>query len=161
MKTLSAGVAKLADLMVAEVVTISPKDTTAAAARAMKEKGVGCLVVTADGAVKGILTDRDLLGCLSQGDNPAECAVANHMSRPVVVERPDEEIVHAAEIMADRKIKRLPVVEHGRLLGIISFSDIAKWMSERTEEAWTQWNSITRLIKAQARQTGAQTGRYV
>lgn len=133
---------KLADIMVREVVTVSPEDTSAAAAARMRERNVGCLVVSIDGAVKGILTDRDLLQCLSAGHDPRQCKVLAHMSKPVIVERPEEELLTAAGIMAKYHIKRLPIVAEKKLVGLISFSDIARIAYEQAEGSWPTWSSI-------------------
>lgn len=142
---------KLHDIMVREVATIGAEQTTAIAARKMREQSVGCLVVTIETAVKGIVTDRDLLGCLSETHDPSRCKVAAHMSRPVVVERPQEEVLRAAEIMAARRIKRLPVVEGGKLVGLVSFSDIAEVVDEEAQACGSVWASMARLIRAQSR----------
>ena len=87
---------------------------------------MGCLVITAEGAIKGIITDRDLLGCIAAGHNPRECKISAHMSRPVVVIKPEEDDATAANVMRRRRIKRLPVAKQGKLLGIVSLSDLAK-----------------------------------
>ena len=139
---------KLKDVMVREVVTISAEESTATAARTMREKSVGCLVVTLDQAIKGIVTDRDLLGCLSESHDPRQCKISTHMSRPVIVERPEEELLRAAEVMAERRIKRLPVVEHGQLFCLVSFSDIARIMDEQAQACGPIWVSVARLIRA-------------
>ena len=67
-----------------------------------------------------------------------------------MVQRPEEELLVAAEVMAKRRIKRLPVVEHGRLVGLVSFSDISRVMQEQAESFSSTWVFITKLIKAQA-----------
>jgi CBS domain-containing protein len=140
---------KLEDVMVRDVVTVSPGDGVAVAAKRMRDKSIGSLVVTADGAIKGIVTDRDILKCLTEGHDPYECKIAAHMSRPVIIERPQEDLLRAAEIMSERRIRRLPVVEHGRLVGIVSFSDISRLMDEQAQSFWSTWVSLTRLIRAQ------------
>lgn len=142
---------KLADIMVKDVITITPDDNSATAAKRMREKDVGCLVVAIDRAIKGIVTDRDLLSCLSEGHDPHQCRVSVHMSRPVIIERPEEELLVAAEVMGKRRIKRLPVVEHGQLVGLVSFSDISRLMDEQAKAFWTTWMSMIRLIEPQAR----------
>ncbi len=141
---------KLEEIMVKDVVTVGPDENTATAARRMREKDVGCLVVTIDKAIKGIITDRDLLGCLSEAHDPYQCKVSTHMSRPVIVERPEEGVLRAAEVMAEKRIRRLPVAGRGQLVGIISFSDISRLMDEQAQSSWPTWVSITRLISAHA-----------
>ena len=80
---------KLEEIMVKAVATIGPEDKIVSAAIRMREKNVGALVATIDEAVKGIITDRDLLGCIVEAHNPHECKVATHMSRPVIVLSPE------------------------------------------------------------------------
>ena len=79
---------KLQEIMVDQVVQISPEDSIGEAANRMRTKVVGCLVVSVDGAVKGIITDRDSPGYVGRGHDPSHCKVAIHMSRAVVVLKP-------------------------------------------------------------------------
>jgi CBS domain-containing protein len=116
----------------------------------MRERSIGCLLATVDGSIKGIITDRDLLGCLDQEHDPDECSVSNHMSRPVIVERPDEDVIIAADVMRRNLIKRLPVVDGGKLVGIVSFSDIAAALHAEAERFRPTWQAITSLMRAQA-----------
>lgn len=116
---------KISELMITDVIQISPDGTIGEAAKRMREHAVGCLVATVNGVIKGIITDRDLLWCLHQRHDPYECQVGGHMSRPVVVLRPDEDHVAGIEVLRKKSIKRLPVARGGRLLGIVSLSDLA------------------------------------
>jgi signal-transduction protein with cAMP-binding, CBS, and nucleotidyltransferase domain len=143
---------KLQDLMVAEVVQIALEDSIGEAAKRMREKEVGCLVVTADRAIKGIITDRDLLGCIGQGHDPYQCKISAHMSRPVIVLRPEEEPVTAADVMWRRRIKRLPIAESGKLLGIISLSDLAGFAATNLEAST---HFLSSVINAQGRASAA------
>jgi signal-transduction protein with cAMP-binding, CBS, and nucleotidyltransferase domain len=103
-------------------------------------------VVTAAGAIKGILTHRDLLACIGTDHDPSRCKVALHMSRPVFVLRPDEDVVTAADVMLRRHIKRLAVAEGGKLLGIVSLSDLANFGAA---ELNTATRFVSSLISAQ------------
>lgn len=141
---------KLRDIMVTEVATISPDATISIAAQKMREHGIGCLVVTLDEAVKGMLTDRDLLACLGQAHDASVCKVSGHMTSSVIVEGPDQELFMATEIMADKRIKRLPIVEHGRLVGLVSFSDIADLINYEWQRVWWKLVPMTRLIRAES-----------
>lgn len=141
---------KLYEIMTKDVVTVVPEESIGAAARLMRETGVGSLVVARNGALKGIITDRDLLGCLSEAHDPERCKVLLHMSKPVIVEPPEEDLLTAAEVMAERRIRRLPVVQRGRLVGIVSLSDMARLTHEQMQSVWPLWNSLNRLIRAQA-----------
>ena len=124
---------KLEEIMVGDVVQVSPADTIGEAAKLMREKSVGCLVATIDGLIKGIITDRDLLACLHEKHDPYQCKIARHMSRPVVVVRPDEDYLTAVNVMRQKRIKRLPVASRGKLLGIVSLSDLAAIASPEVE----------------------------
>jgi signal-transduction protein with cAMP-binding, CBS, and nucleotidyltransferase domain len=98
----------------------------------MREASIGCLVVTVvtnEEKVEGIITDRDLtVRCLTEGHNPLLCPVSQHMSRPVITAGPGMDVLYAAHLMSNKKIKRLPVVEGDQLIGLVSFSDIANAM---------------------------------
>jgi CBS domain-containing protein len=141
---------KLEEIMTIEVVQIAPGESIRKAARRMRERSIGCLLVTIDGSIKGIVTDRDLLGCLDQEHDPNECSVSEHMARPVIVERPEEEVTIAADVMRRNLIKRLPIVDDGKLAGIVSFSDIAAALHAEAEKFRPTWKGITSLMRAQA-----------
>jgi signal-transduction protein with cAMP-binding, CBS, and nucleotidyltransferase domain len=149
---------KLQELMVPEVVQVALDDSIAVAAKRMCEKSVGCLVITIDRTIKGIITDRDLLGCIGQAHDPYQCKVSAHMSRPVIVLRPEEELVTAADVMRRRGIKRLPIAEGGRLLGIVSLSDLA---SRAAKDLDTATRLIAAVVNTRGTQAAAQRQRLV
>jgi CBS domain-containing protein len=150
---------KLGEIMIVDVVQIAPEETIRKAARRMRERSIGCLLATVDGSIKGIITDRDLLGCLDQEHDPNECSVSKHMARPVIVERPEEDVTTAADVMRRNLIKRLPVLDDGKLVGIVSFSDIAAALHAEAERFRPTWKAITSLMRAQAFQKrGAALG---
>jgi CBS domain-containing protein len=142
----------LESVMIREVVQARPHETVTEAAGRMREKAVGCLVVTLDGVVKGIITDRDLLACLAENHDPHRCPVSAHMRRPVIVLKPDEDHLSAAKVMRGRKIKRLPVAKNGRLLGMISLSDLAALALEEAERVRGAWDFFREVVNAQAAQ---------
>ena len=143
---------KLQEIMVADVIQISPEEPVAVAARRMREKSVGCIVVTLDGSLKGMITDRDLLGCIAEGHRPSACPVLKHMSRPVVVLKPEEDLSMAARVMRERRIKRLPIVKDRKLLGIVSLSDLAAVAGKEADLVGSALTSLTAVIEAQASQ---------
>ncbi len=115
---------KLKDIMTRNVLTIAPDVSIAAAAQRMQEANVGCLVV-AGSDVQGIMTDRDIaVGCVAQAHDPRSCPVWRHMNKPITA-GPDVEILDAAHLMVEKRIKRLPVMDGGKLTGLVSFSDVA------------------------------------
>lgn len=145
---------KVEEIMMREVIQRSPENSINDAAKLMREKAVGCLVITADGTIKGLITDRDLLGCIAAGHNPRECKISAHMSRPVVVIKPEEDHATAANVMRRRRIKRLPVAKHGKLLGIVSLSDLAKFAVSdlgRLESSLALVSSFVAAVEIQSR----------
>jgi CBS domain-containing protein len=141
---------KLEEIMVTNVVQIRPDETVGRAAALMKEKAVGCLVVSTDGTVKGIITDRDLLGCLQQSHDPRLCKIATHMSRPVIVLKPDEDHIAAIDVMQRRRIKRLPLARDGKVVGMVSLSDLAALAEGEMHKVWASWTVVAGIMRAQA-----------
>ena len=118
---------ELGELMVKNVVTASKQDSMAAAAKRMRDARVGCLVVADGPAVQGIITDRDLIvRCVAGGHKAEECRISEHMSSPVMTAGPSMDILEAAHLLTEKQVKRLPVVEEGRLVGLVSVSDICR-----------------------------------
>jgi CBS domain-containing protein len=120
---------QLKDIMVQHVVTVTQDDSVFKCANLMRQASVGCLVIADAGKVQGIVTDRDLtIRCLGEGHNPVLCPISRHMSAPVITASPDTDVLYAAHLMTNKKIKRLPVMEGDQLVGLASFSDIANAM---------------------------------
>ena len=118
-------------LMTKEAKTVRRDETLSEAARIMWENDVGCApVVDSDGSYRviGIVTDRDIcMAAYTQGKPLHDLPVSTAMSSAVLTCRGDDTIAHAAEIMRENHIRRLPVVdEAGQLLGVISLTDIAR-----------------------------------
>jgi CBS domain-containing protein len=144
---------KLKDIMVQEVIQARPEECVSVAATRMLERSVGCLVITTAGAVKGIISDRDLLACLTQGHDPYQCAVSVHMKHPVFVLRPEETPATAANVMREKRVKRLPVAKRGKLLGIVSLSDLAALAAEQALQLRASQDYFTAVLKAQSAQS--------
>jgi CBS domain-containing protein len=120
---------QLKDIMAKRVITINEEDSVFTGASLMREASIGCLVITNDGRLEGVITDRDLVTrCLTEGHNPLLCPISTHMSRPVITAEPGMDVLYAAHLMSNKKIKRLPIVEGEQLIGLVSFSDIANAM---------------------------------
>ena len=143
---------KLEEIMVKEVIQAAPGETIGVAAQRMRARAVGSLVVTVEGAVKGIITDRDLLACMAQQHDPYRCMVSAHMHRPVIVLRPEEDHATAADVMRSRRIKRLPLVKNGKLLGIVSLSDLAAIASDEAAKLRASLSFFTAVVRAQSSQ---------
>ena len=157
---------KVQDIMANNVVTANPEMTVADAAKLMLKEDVGCLVVTEENKIGGIVTDRDLLACAAQGHNMQKCSISNHMSSPVVAVPPDTLLINLAKVMAASQIKRVPITEAGKLVGIISFSDIADDMDLQVADMWSEWLQLIAVTKTSAqhrrgRRTNKQTKNQV
>ena len=118
---------KLRDIMAHPVVRIHPEESVAVAARTLARYNIGLLPVCGgDGRICGVVTDRDLVTrCIASGRQPAATPVREVMTTQVVSVRPDMDAAAAAYLMGKQQIRRLPVVENGRLCGMVSLGDLA------------------------------------
>ncbi len=113
------------DIMATEVITIDENASVREAAKLMSEKNVGCLVVLRDSEPVGIITERDILvRVVAEGKDPDAVRVGWVMSSPIIKGRPDMTIEEAARLMTSKRIKKLPIFEGGRLVGIITLTDL-------------------------------------
>ena len=118
---------KLRDVMSNPVIRIHPDESVAVAARTLNRYNIGALPVCgSDGRVCGLITDRDIVTrCLAAGRSPASTAVRDVMTSKVISARPDMEANLAAGLMGREQIRRLPVMENGKLCGMVSLGDLA------------------------------------
>jgi len=127
---------KVKDIMKSNVLTAQLEMNLTDAAKLMSEKHVGSLiVVNKRGKIMGILTERDILtDAVAKGKSLKNILAKNIMSKNVITIGPEKTIQEASEIMINRKIKKLPVVENGKIAGIITASDIVKFEPKLIEE---------------------------
>lgn len=111
-----------------EVETVSPEASIAEAVEAMRRRGIGSVCVTgADGTLAGILSERDVVEALGDEGGPVlDRRVADLMTREVVGCAPDDDIAELMRVMTRHRIRHLPVLDGGRLAGIISIGDVVK-----------------------------------
>ena len=116
------------DFMNPSVVTITPGESASLAARLLARHNLGSLPVCGDdGGLRGIVTDRDIvLRCVAAEEDPAQTQVKDIMTRGCAVVSPDDDAREAARLMAARQVRRLPVTEAGKLVGMVSLGDLAK-----------------------------------
>lgn len=108
-------------------ITIEENKTAKQAGEVMKKSRMGCLIVTKNNKPVGILTDSDLVRkIIAKNVKSNEIIVREIMSRPLVTIGPQENIVEANRKMKKSNIKRLPVIDKGKIVGIISATDIAR-----------------------------------
>jgi len=120
---------RIADIMSRPAVTCRPNESLQEAARLMWECDCGAVpVVQDDGAVTGIVTDRDIaMAAYTKGERLRDIRVAEAMSKVVFTVRPETALEDAERLMSDKQIRRLPVVdERKRPIGIISLGDVAR-----------------------------------
>lgn len=115
------------DIMTNPVIRIRPEEPVGVAARMLAHYNIGVLPVCGqDGRLCGMVTDRDVVTrCLASGRSPATTTVRDVMTARVVAVDPAMEISEAARLMGRQQVRRLPVVENGKLCGMISLGDLA------------------------------------
>lgn len=128
-----------------EIWCIGPDATVFDAIKLMSEKEIGALVVTHNHAVIGILSERDYARkVLLKGRSSRNTPVRDIMSRNVVYAEPDQHVEHCMNVMTERRIRHLPVLEDGRLVGIVSIGDLVKSIISEQQETIEQLESYIR-----------------
>ena len=119
---------KICDVMSENVVSIAPGESVRAAAKLLKSRNIGALpVCDCTGRLKGMLTDRDIVTrCVALGGDPGSVRVEDIMSRGIITAGPFEELERAVELMGCDQVRRLPVLDRGRLVGMLSLCDMAR-----------------------------------
>ena len=111
-----------------DVISMQPHRTLSEAIRTLSEKRIGAVIVMgADGALVGILSERDIIRALGElGGAALESAVSRSMTSKVVTCRPQTSVDELMEIMTTGRFRHVPVVENGRVTGIVSIGDVVK-----------------------------------
>lgn len=117
---------QVSEIMTHDVKTVKPTDTIKQAAAIMQQVDCGSVPVVNDGRVSGMLTDRDIaVKAVAAGKGP-DTAVMDCMSDTVVSVSPNTDARDAANLMAEKQVRRLPVVNQGKLVGIVAIADLAR-----------------------------------
>ncbi len=117
---------EIKDIMTQNVVSIDPAESVEVAARTMSRYNIGALPVCKNGKLCGMLTDRDIVTrCLAANRQPASTQVQQVMTEQVTAVAPNMQTGAAAHLMGRLQIRRLPVVENGKLCGMVSLGDMA------------------------------------
>lgn len=116
------------DLMNPSVVSIEPTSSAALAARLISRHNVGALpVCSGDRRLRGVVTDRDIvLRCVAAEEDPAQTMVRDIMTRNCATVSPGDDCREASRVMSVQQVRRLPVVEDGKVVGMISLGDLAR-----------------------------------
>ena len=119
------------DVMITQVMTVDVGVTVREAAKKMSESGIGSLITVENGRTVGILTEGDMLKrVIAEGKDPVKTTVKEIMSSPLVVADPNMDLGVAVELMFQKKIKQLPVVQDNKLIGLVTLTDIARGAPE-------------------------------
>ena len=118
----------------AEVFSIRTTDTVKSAAQQMRQHGITALVVEGDDAIKGLITDLDIVYAVSRrGEAAISLTVSDVMSHSVVTVAPSDSLKRAMGLMVRHHVRDLPVMADGKLVGIVSIGDVAKYRLEDLE----------------------------
>jgi CBS domain-containing protein len=120
------------EAMTASVSSVSPSQSLADAAQVMKGEDVGSVPVVEEGRLAGIVTDRDIVTrAVAEQRNPQDVRVEEIASHDLVTVEPEQDLDEALALMARHKIRRLPVLEEGRLVGMLAQADVALEAKEK------------------------------
>jgi len=123
--------------------------TIADAAREMRDAGIGCLVVANSDRAQGMITDRDIaVRCAAEGHDASVCTVGEHMSSPAFAVSASTDVLEAARLITEHRMKRLVVQDAGRVTGLVSLSDVAKALDEPIHELMIGFGAVRRALPA-------------
>lgn len=119
---------KISEIMTDKVISIDKDEPVAAAARLLKRHNIGSLPVTdSEMRLRGIVTDRDIvLRCLASDADPRTTKVSEVMSRGIITASPGDVVEAAVKSMSQDQVRRLPVIEDGHLVGMVTLCDMAR-----------------------------------
>jgi CBS domain-containing protein len=144
---------KIEDVMVKEVVTIDSDSSVKQAAQIMNNFEIGCLIAVRRGKAMGIVTERDLLKrVIADSKDSGKMKVKDIMTSPLVITEPCMDLGEAVHLMFQMKIKKLPVVDGEKLVGLVTLTDIARFQPEimsilrQLAEKQAAPKSITKVI---------------
>jgi len=139
---------KTYEVMTHALATCAPDASVAQVAATMRDRDIGNVLVVENGKLCGIVTDRDLaLLALTGKDDPLLTPISKFMSTPVVTGEATWSLGQVARVMARHQIRRLPIVQEGQLIGIISLGDVARYEGRK--------DFVTKSLQAISMPTGA------
>ncbi len=119
----------------ANVETVDASTTVREAIALLAQRRIGALPVIRDGAVAGIMSERDIIYCLrSDGADMLDWPVERIMTSPAITVTPDHPVLPALSLMTRRRVRHLPVVEGDHIVGIVSIGDLVKFRMDRIEQ---------------------------
>jgi CBS domain-containing protein len=121
---------QVSDIMSRNVVTVTADETFAEAAKVLREHRISSVIVQEESGPGGIVTERDVVNLVAEGHDPSSVKVGDRMTKDLATVESKSDIAEAAKVMAERRIRHLPVVDKGELVGIISIRDLTSWAVE-------------------------------
>ena len=117
---------KMRDIMSPAPVCMAPGESVAAAARAMKQHGIGTVLVLTGGRLSGLVTDRDItVRVLAENRDPRSTTIGDICSSELAVLGPDDDVEQAIRLVRERAVRRIPVLADGKPVGVVSIGDLA------------------------------------
>ncbi|WP_235889056.1 CBS domain-containing protein [Glacieibacterium frigidum] len=108
------------------LVSVTKATTVREIARLLYENRIGAVLVIEEGAILGIVSERDIVAGLHTHESVLDCTAGQVMTSPVITAPPDQDIADSMGVMTDRRVRHLPVVAEGRCVGLVSIGDLVK-----------------------------------
>ncbi|MEH3100074.1 CBS domain-containing protein [Sphingomonas adhaesiva] len=116
-----------------EVTSVTPDTPVSRVIALLAQHRIGAVPVMADGEVRGIFSERDVIGMLAQGATALDTTVGEVMTAPAMTVSPHESVIGALALMTKRRIRHLPVLDDGQVVGLVSIGDLVKYRIDRIE----------------------------
>lgn len=148
------GEIRVVDVMSSDPVVVDSETNVEEAAAKMDRGGLGCVLVSVNGVVEGILTERDIVRrVVARGLPPKTTLVKDVMTKPIIAVPPNTPVEAALKIMSDEGIRRLVVVSDNKLVGLVTLTHVAKAVT-------SEWEHINTLLTALASQSSSSLEPY-
>ena len=121
----------ISDVMTLRLVTVKPDESAQVAVARMLESGVGSVLVCEDNQLRGIFTERDVLRLAGDATDLREVRVGDVMTTELLSIGPDDDVFAAARLMGEKRIRHLPVLQDGKILGVVGIRDVMRSLVER------------------------------
>ncbi|WP_017185204.1 CBS domain-containing protein [Alkalibacillus haloalkaliphilus] len=145
------------NLMSSNIVSVTSDQTVQEAAALMEQNDIGAIPVIENGQLRGIITDRDITLRATAKNQQGNCPIGQCMSSEIVSADASMDVHEAAQLMAEKQIRRLPVTENGQTVGMLSIGDLAQQNIYRNEAGDALSNiSIPQALRQSAQQSNAQ-----